>query len=301
MPLRKTGILLWEGNIKNVNMVADKNAEHPLQIFAREMRLRNYSERTIATYTSLLKMFIEDCNTKSIDETNSNIVKQYIENKVSKGDYSFSFQNQLINSLKLYYQWIHHIRLENISLPRPKRPKVLPDVLSKEEVKKLLDVTINPKHKIALSLIYACGLRRSELLNLKITDIDSKRMVIWIRAGKGQKDRFTPLPEPLLLMLREYWKAYKPKLWLFEGQWGEQYSGQSLHNVFKNALHTAKINKDVSLHNLRHSYATHLHEAGTDIYYIQQLLGHKHVKTTEIYTHISKKKLEKIRSPFEDL
>jgi len=267
----------------------------------REMRLRNYSPRTISTYVSLVRLFIEHCHRLHLDEADNLVVKRYIEEKVKDEKYSFSFQNQSINALKLYYQWVHHLEIENISLPRPKRPFTLPKVLSKEEVKALLDATPNMKHKVALSLIYACGLRRGELINLKVTDIDSKRMVIWIRKGKGQKDRFTPLPEPLLLLLREYWKAYKPKKWLFQGQWGEQYSGQSLHLVFKAALKAAKIKTDVSLHALRHSYATHLHESGTDIYYIQQLLGHKQVKTTEIYTHISKKKLEKIRSPYEDL
>ena len=153
-----------------------------------------------------------------------------------------------------------------------------------------------------LSLIYSCGLRRSELLNLKITDIDSKRNLIIIRGAKGNKDRIAPLSEKIILLLREYYKLYKPVDWLFEGQnKGEEYSEKSLANVLKQALGRTKIKKPVSLHWLRHSYATHLLENGTDLRYIQEILGHKSSKTTEIYTHVSTKSLQKIKSPFDDL
>jgi integrase/recombinase XerD len=153
-----------------------------------------------------------------------------------------------------------------------------------------------------LALIYSCGLRRSELLNLKPTDIDSKRNIIIIRAAKGKKDRIAPLSEKVLQMLREYYMAYKPKTWLFEGQFaGEQYSAKSLESVLKQAIEKTKIRKPITLHWLRHSYATHLLEAGTDLRYIQEILGHKNSKTTEIYTHVSTKSLQKIKSPFDDL
>ena len=153
-----------------------------------------------------------------------------------------------------------------------------------------------------LSLIYSCGLRRSELLNLKPNDIDSNRRVIIIRQAKGKKDRIAPLSEKILAMLREYYKAYKPATWLFEGQEiGNQYSEKSLESVLKQALAKCKITKPVSLHWLRHSYATHLLENGTDLRFIQEILGHKSSKTTEIYTHVSTKSLQKIKSPFDDL
>jgi integrase/recombinase XerD len=153
-----------------------------------------------------------------------------------------------------------------------------------------------------LSLIYACGLRRGELLNLKPTDIDSKRGLLIIKQAKGRKDRITPISNKVIEMLRGYYKMFKPKVWLFEGQNpGEQYSEKSLQNVLKQALVKAKINKPVTLHWLRHSYATHLLEAGTDLRIIQELLGHKSSKTTEIYTHVSTKSLQKIKSPFDDL
>lgn len=160
----------------------------------------------------------------------------------------------------------------------------------------------NPKHKMMLSLIYGCGLRRSELLNLKPNDIDSNRNIIIIRQAKGKKDRIAPISEKLIAMLREYYKLFKPRIWLFEGQKaGEPYAAKSLQCVLKQAVDKCKITKPVTLHWLRHSYATHLLESGTDLRYIQELLGHKSSKTTEIYTHVSTKNLQNIKSPFDDL
>lgn len=185
---------------------------------------------------------------------------------------------------------------------RPKTEKLLPNVLSKEEIKKILNAHSNIKHKTMLSLIYSCGLRRSELINLKPSDIDSKRNVVIIRQSKGKKDRIVPLSIKILMMLRDYYLDYKPKTWLFEGQnVGEMYSEKSLQSVLKQALSKTKINKPVTLHWLRHSYATHLLEAGTDLRYIQELLGHNSSKTTEIYTHVSTKNIQQIKSPFDDL
>jgi integrase/recombinase XerD len=153
-----------------------------------------------------------------------------------------------------------------------------------------------------LSLIYACGLRRSELLNLKPIDVDSKRNLLIIRQSKGKKDRITPISNRIIQLLREYFKAYKPVIWLFEGQnKGEQYSAGSLQQVLKQSIKKVGIRKPVTLHWLRHSYATHLLESGTDLRYIQELLGHNSSRTTEIYTHVSKKSIQQIKSPFDDL
>lgn len=174
--------------------------------------------------------------------------------------------------------------------------------MSKEEIKLILEAHSNIKHKTMLSLIYSCGLRRSELLNLKPNDIDSKRNIVIIRQSKGKKDRITPLSPKILELLRAYYTIYKPKIFLFEGQKsGSIYSEKSLQSVLKQALQKAKINKPVTLHWLRHSYATHLLESGTDLRYIQELLGHNSSKTTEIYTHVSTKSLQQIKSPFDDL
>ncbi len=153
-----------------------------------------------------------------------------------------------------------------------------------------------------LSLIYACGLRRSELLNLKPVHIDSKRHLLIVLNAKGKKDRVVPVSDKTIGMLRDYYKIYRPKIWMFEGQIaGEPYSETSLQDVLKHAVRKANIHKPVTLHWLRHSYATHLLESGTDLRYIQELLGHKSSKTTEIYTHVTEKSLEKIKSPFDDL
>lgn len=166
----------------------------------------------------------------------------------------------------------------------------------------ILQALVNVKHKTMLSLIYACGLRRSELLNLKPENIDSKRHLLIILNAKGKKDRVIPISDKVIEMLREYYKMFKPETWLFEGQnKGEQYSETSLQKVLKIALEKAKIHKPATLHWLRHSYATHLLESGTDLRYIQELLGHKSSKTTEIYTHVSEKSLRKIKSPFDEL
>ena len=191
--------------------------------------------------------------------------------------------------------------MEVEKIHRPRREKILPNVLSKEEVKIILEAHSNIKHKVMLSLVYSCGLRRSELLHLKPNDIDSKRNIVIIRQAKGKKDRITPLSSKILEMLRAYYVAYKPNIWLFEGQSGGQYSEQSLQHVLKQALVKTKIKKPVTLHWLRHSYATHLLESGTDLRYIQELLGHNSSKTTEIYTHVSTKNLQQIKSPFDDL
>jgi integrase/recombinase XerD len=186
-------------------------------------------------------------------------------------------------------------------IQRPRREKRLPNVLSKNEVKSILEAPTNLKHRAMLSLIYACGLRRSELLSLTKFDIDSKRMVVIIRMAKGKKDRIVPLSPKILSLLRDYYKSYNPKEFLFEGQGGGKYSEKSLENVFKQSLLKANNKKPVTLHWLRHSYATHLLESGTDLRYIQDLLGHKSSKTTEIYTHVSTKSIEHIKSPFDDL
>ncbi len=233
---------------------------------------------------------------------NNNDVIKYVNEYIIKNNLSFSYQNQVVNAIKLFFREIKNSVLEVDRINRPRREYKLPNVLSKEEVKLILNAHNNIKHKAMLSLIYSCGLRRGELLNLKPSDVDSKRGLLIIKQAKGRKDRITPISEKIINMLREYYKLYKPKIWLFEGQkTGEQYSEKSLQNVLKHALEKVKIKKPVTLHWLRHSYATHLLEAGTDIRFIQELLGHKSSKTTEIYTHVSTKSIQKIKSPFDDL
>jgi integrase/recombinase XerD len=174
--------------------------------------------------------------------------------------------------------------------------------LSKSEVKKILGILKNIKHRAMLSTIYGCGLRRGELLNLKPADIDSDRGLLVIRNGKGNRDRIVPISTKNIELLRVYFRLYRPKVWLFEGvTQGIQYDERSLQQVLKKAIMLAGIKKPVTLHWLRHSYATHLHESGVDIRYIQEILGHRSTRTTEIYTHVSTRSIQLIRSPLDDL
>ncbi|MDP3930704.1 MAG: tyrosine-type recombinase/integrase, partial [Bacteroidota bacterium] len=236
----------------------------------------------------------EDINVQDFIVFNNEYI---IKNKLST-----SYQNQVVNAVKLYFSTITKRSLEIEHIHRPRQSKKTPNVLSKEEVKKLLDSERNIKHKSMLSLAYACGLRCGEVLNLELKDVDSNRMLLYVKDGKGGKDRVVPISEKTVGMLRNYYLAYKPSRYLFEGiKKGSKYDERSFQLVLKKALKTANINKPATLHWLRHSYATHLLDAGTDLRYIQELLGHKSSKTTEIYTHVSNKNLKNIVSPFDTL
>ncbi len=226
----------------------------------------------------------------------------YNNDFILKNELSSSYQNQVVNAIKLFFSTQENRRLDPELIHRPKREKLLPNVLSKEEVKLILEAHSNLKHRAMLSLSYSCGLRSGELLSLKPEHIDSKRSIVIIKQAKGKKDRITPLSAKILEMLRAYFVESKPKTWLFEGQTaGEQYDQRSLQLVLKQALAKAKIKKPATLHWLRHSFATHLLEAGTDLRYIQEILGHNSSKTTEIYTHVSTHSIQKIVSPFDTL
>ncbi|GIZ09861.1 site-specific tyrosine recombinase/integron integrase [Flavobacterium sp. UMI-01] len=273
-----------------------------IEKFKQHLRSKRYSQSTIATYSEALKSFLVFFREKPIADITNEDVIVYNNDYILKNNLSASYQNQIVNAIKLFFQTIRETKIEIDKIHRPKRSKLLPNVLSKEEVKLILNAHSNIKHRTMLSLIYSCGLRRSELINLKPNDIDSKRGIVIIRQSKGKKDRITPLSPKILEMLREYYKGYKPRTWLFEGQnENTRYDERSLSNVLKQALTKSNISKPVSLHWLRHSFATHLLESGTDLRYIQELLGHNSSKTTEIYTHVSTKSLQQIKSPFDDL
>lgn len=266
------------------------------------MLSKRYSESTIVTYTDALRTFLKFYHNKPIAEISNDDVIEFNNQYILENNFSSSYQNQVVNAIKLFFKTVENRVIDLNLVHRPKRYDPLPNVLSKEEVKKILEVHSNLKHKTMLSLIYACGLRRSELINLKAENIDSERGLIIIKEAKGKKDRIAPISDKMIGMLREYYKTYKPSYWLFEGQnKGEKYTAESLQSVLKQALVKTKINKPVSLHWLRHSYATHLLESGTDLRYIQELLGHKSSRTTEIYTHVSTRSIQKIKSPFDDL
>ena len=278
------------------------NTQQHLFSFKNYMNYRRYSQNTIKTYSDALDVFFRFFQNKAIENLTKEDLIQFNTEYILKKNLSSSYQNQVINAIKLFYRNRFNRSMEVDYIQRPRREKRLPNVLSKEEVKAILDAPINLKHRAMLSLIYACGLRRSELLNLTLKDVLSDRNLLFIRQSKGKKDRVVPISIKLIEMLRDYYKAFKPKTWLFEGQLpGEKYSERSIQLVLNQAVTKVKINKPVSLHWLRHSYATHLLESGTDLRYIQELLGHSSSRTTEIYTHVSTKNLQQIRSPFDDL
>ena len=270
--------------------------------FKRWMEHKRYSDSTVKTYIMAITTFLRFIKPKSSAEATNEDMRRFVNQYMIPKKLSFSYQNQAVNSAKLYFKIIRGSALITEQLERPRPEHRLPNVLSKEEVSAILQALVNQKHRTMLSLIYACGLRRGELLNLKPENIDSKRHLLILLNAKGRKDRIIPISDKVIGMLREYYRGYRPKVWLFEGQFpGDQYSEKSIQSVLKQALNKASITKPVTLHWLRHSYATHLLEAGTDLRYIQELLGHKSSKTTEIYTHVTEKSLHKIKSPFDDL
>ena len=273
-----------------------------LEKFKNYLKSKRYSENTIKTYLDALRSFFVFTNQKSISDITNDDVILYNNEFILKNNLSSSYQNQIVNAIKLYFKTIQNKSIDIEKVHRPRREKLLPNVLSKEEVKAILEAHTNIKHKAMLSLIYSCGLRSNELITLQPHHIDSKRNIVLLKNSKGKKDRITPLSPKILELLRAYYSFFKPKKFLFEGRIeGSKYDARSLQQVLKLALKKANIVKPVTLHWLRHSYATHLLESGTDLRYIQELLGHSSSKTTEIYTHVSTKSIQQIKSPFDDL
>ncbi|MFC2129154.1 tyrosine-type recombinase/integrase [Bacteroidota bacterium] len=262
---------------------------------------KRYSEKTIVMYVKAVLDFIKWLD-KPVSEVNSFDVERYNRIEIVEKNYSLSYQNQVVSALKLLFRKISAQDIVIKDIERPRGEKRLPVVMNVKEIRDLLAATYNYKHKVMLSLTYACGLRRSELLNLMPKDIDSVSGQLTIRAGKGRKDRVVFISDKLINMLRGYYKAYRPTVWLFEGEIaGRKYSESSIQSVFKTSMRRAGIKKAATLHSLRHSFATHLMDTGTDTRLIQELLGHSSMKTTELYTHVSTKTLKNVRSPFDDL
>ena len=273
-------------------------SDEELHLFRKVLKIRNYSESTIISYSNSLIQFKKWNKDNSI--LNKELLFEYVE-FLTDAKRSYSYIKNGIIALRLYSELILGKTLKNNFLRNIKRYTKLPDVLSINEIKLIIDSITNLKHKTAISIIYSCGLRISECINIKISDIDSNRMMIKIREAKGKKDRFVPLSSKMLSMLRKYYKEYEPKDYLFEGQNNVKYSPRSIQNVLKKALNICKIHKNISVHSLRHSFATHLVEQGIDIRVIQELLGHQDIRTTQIYTHISSTKLSQIKNPFDNM
>jgi len=263
--------------------------------------LKGYSTNTIRTYTVEFSQLLYLLKEKNINELTTEQLKSYLLYCLQTLKLSENQVHNRINAIKFYFEKVLKRPTIVFEIPRPKKPLLLPKVIHIEDVAKMIKQTQNIKHKTMLMLVYGMGLRVSEIVKLEITDIDSKNMQVHIRGAKGKKDRYANLPETVLPFLRNYYKAYKPKKYLFEGQYGEQYSRRSAQQVFKQSLERANINKNIGIHGLRHSFATHLLEQGTDISYIQKLLGHNNIKTTLIYAHVGKKDVKAIKSPIDQI
>ncbi len=265
----------------------------------QKLVLKGYSEHTLRNYkhelTGFLKYF-ENFDLKKLDKEK---IESYIFYLVDKYKIGESQQNMAINAIKFYYEQVLGMPREYYQIQRPKKRKSLPNVMSQEEVLKLINYPKNLKHKAILYTIYSCGLRVSELLNLRIKDIHSDEGFVYIKGGKGKKDRHTVLSENLLILLREYFKKYKPSYWLFEGQDGGKYSAKSVQAIFRKAREATGVNPWATPHTLRHSFATHLLENGENLRNIQIMLGHDSSKTTEIYTHVINVSNKKIKNPLD--
>lgn len=281
--------------------IPNKIQQLAIAAYIETLRLRNYSPNTLKNYRDHFIAFLLYFGNKKPSLITKGEIMDYLVMLRRKENWSSTHQNQVINSIKFFYEQVLKQPRTVYDLPRAKKEYKLPTVFAEEEVKSILTALDNLKHKTILCLAYACGLRVSEIVNMKLKDIDSKRMVITVRQGKGKKDRQVMLSDKLLQLMREYFKEYKPKVWLFEGQFGEQYSVRSTQEVLQQAKAKAGITKKGSIHALRHSFATHLLEGGTDLISIKELLGHSSLSTTSIYTHVSKKQLSKIQSPLDKL
>lgn len=277
---------------------------HVLPAMQQQLKLKAYSPSTIKTYINEMAQLLLTIKNIPADELTPEHLKRYLVYCFEKLQLKENTLHSRINALKFYYEQV--LRREKFfwEIPRPKKQLILPKLLNEAELAKLFNALSNKKHKAMLFTAYSAGLRVSEIVNLKLADIDSKRMQIFIRRAKGKKDRYVNLSPVLLDILRSYIKEImpKPKEYLFEsGQTQTAYPTRTVQQIFTNAKSKARIRKEVGIHSLRHSFATHLLDKGTDIRYIKDLLGHFNIKTTERYLHVSKQKLVNIMSPLDDL
>jgi len=279
----------------------NENIEKEILDYKQWMEQKRYSLNTISSYSEALTIFFRYYYKKKVDEIVNQDIIDFNINYIIRKELSFSYQNQFVNAIKLFYKKIYNRNIDIEEIERPRRAKKLPKVIAKQDVMRMLKGIKNQKHKMALTLIYACGLRRSELINLKLEHINSKRKSITIYNSKGQKDRVLPISDKLLEQIKKYYFAYKPETYFIEGhKKNEAYSETSLEKIFHKYLKEVIKNSNFTLHCLRHSYATHLLESGVDLRYIQTLLGHKSSRTTEIYTWVSMKSLQNIKNPTDD-
>jgi integrase/recombinase XerD len=293
--VQKRIAVLQSGTIQPINA-------HILPAMQQELTLKSYSPSTIRTYMNEVGAFLRTIQQHPADNFNTQRIKDYLQYCANKLKLTENTLHSRMNGLKFYYEQV--LKREKLfwDIPRPKKAMQLPKVLSKEEMIRLLKAIENIKHKTMLMLGYGCGLRVSEITGLETKDFDEDRRLLLIRRAKGKKDRIVSISPIMIIMLREYLLQYKPEKYFFEGQYkGTAYSSRSLQTIIESAKNKAGISKSGSMHMLRHSFATHLLEKGTDVVFIQKLLGHNDLKTTLRYLHVTNKDLVNILSPFEDI
>jgi len=291
-----------ESNQFSIKSLRDRKITNGYRVCPEEyllkLELKKYAMSTAKTYVGMFEGFINHYKNTPLPDLGENEIRNYLSHQVGLGR-SDSMLNQIINSIKFYFEVVLGMPNRFYEIERPLKKEKLPEVLSKKEVILMINSITNAKHKCIVSLLYSAGLRRGEILNLKISDIDSERMQIRVENAKGGKDRYTILGKSVLNDLRTYFKLWKPKTYLFEGQHGGKYSAKSVLNIVKRAASKAKIRKNVVPHMLRHSFATHLLEDGVNLRQIQLLLGHNSSKTTEIYTHVANTSMILIKNPLD--
>lgn len=277
------------------------NKSELIDKYSKLLHLKNYSFKTEKAYMHHLNLFLDYIRSSKITSVDSKVLLNYFNYLRQERKFSYSAMKQSLASVRFLFLDVLKKEIDFDFFIKMKKPNSLPNVLTTEEVKKIINSIDNLKHKTIISTIYSCGLRISEAVNLLIKDIDSSAMTVKIVNAKGKNDRYVMLSPKLLELLRRYFVEYKPKKYLFEGQFGDRYSTRSIQQIFNKAVKIAGIKKRVTVHSLRHSFASHLLDNGTDIRFIQELLGHKHLSTTQIYTHINPVSVKKIKSPFDSL
>lgn len=270
-----------------------------IENYSKLLHIKNYAIQTEKSYLHHLNLFLDYVKNSKVTDVNSNVLLNYFNNLKQGKQFSYSSMKQSLAAIRFLYLDVLKKEIDFDFFIKMKKPNSLPNVLTINEVKKIISSIDNLKHKAIISTIYSCGLRISEAVNLEIKDIDSSAMTIKIVNAKGKNDRYVMLSPKLLELLREYFIEYKPKKYLFVGQFGDYYLPRSIQQIFNKAVKVAGIKKRVTVHSLRHSFASHLLDNGTDIRFIQELLGHKHLSTTQIYTHINPVSVKKIKSPFD--
>ena len=277
------------------------NIQNILAEFDAALRLQRYAPASRKTYKNALAKFLLHFSPRNLATLSVPTITRYLSSLQQKEKISPSYQRQILAAITKFYQLRYNRSLDLSALYPKRKAKPLPKYLTTAEVRRLLGNCHNLKHLCILKILYGCGLRVSEVVALKIEDVDSSEMRLLVRNAKGQKDRVVPLPNSLLGDLRDYYRAFRPSDHLFEGQKGGQYSIKSIQQLTKKYAREAQIVKTVTPHKLRHSYATHQLENGINIRYLQELMGHNSIKTTEVYTHISKVTKGKLANPLDQL